>query len=80
MTLKIEFTASPFIEPEAYLAVCKRIMRWSETPDLRVTVHVRPRLKDGFLEWLVVLFDGEHRIITLGMIERTHGAGYEFHS
>ena len=78
--MRIDFQGDIAKEHEAYLAVCRRLLRWGDE-NLQATVHVHPRDMHGWLEWLLVLRRSDASlIITIGMIQRTPEAEFEFHS
>ncbi len=78
--MKIEFVGIVETEPEAYLAACKRLLRWGDDT-INVTVHAEPRKPDGWLEWLLVIHNEVgRRVITIAMIQRDPVSPYEFHS
>jgi hypothetical protein len=82
--MHIRFTAPINEEIDAYEAACRRIVRWND-PEINATVHVRPRDKDGSLEWHIELRrpDGTLNgalVIFIGMIQRAPNEPYSFHS
>ena len=66
-------------ELEAFGEAAKRLLRWSN--DITCDLHVTPRTADGWLEYGLDLkrATGEHQIF-IGMIQRTPGEDWEFHS
>lgn len=67
-------------EPEAFGEAAKRLLLWSN--NVTCDLHVMPRTADGWLEYgleIKSVVDGE-RNFYIGMIQRTPGAPWEFHS
>ena len=75
MSLRIEFRGDVSQEPEAYLAACRRLLRWGGE-NTSAIVYVASRRRDGWLEWGIQIVGSIH----IGMIQRTPGAEFEFHS
>jgi hypothetical protein len=75
MSLRIEFRGDVSQEPEAYLAACRRLLRWGGE-NTSAIVYVSPRREDGWLEWAVSIVGS----MTIHMVQRTPGAEWEWHS
>jgi hypothetical protein len=78
--MKIEFLGEIGNEGDAYIAACRRILRWGN-PDIDATVFVNPRAKGGCLEWGMTLRNAEGKVVIfIGMLQRTPESEFEFHS
>ena len=78
--MKIEFLGHIGNEGDAYVAACRRVLRWGN-PDIDATVYVNPRDKDGSLEWGITLRNSTGNVVIfIGMLQRTPGGEFEFHS
>jgi len=78
--MHIEIIGNPDGEREAFMQAMARLLRWGD-PNLRARVMCSERNESGWLEWLIWIgnAEGQHRI-TIGMIQRSPDAEFEFHS
>jgi hypothetical protein len=74
-------------EPEALAAATARALYLSNNAEectiyvnARVPTDALPYMNPGWLEYLIITKYGEGRYLTVGMIERSAGVGFEFHS
>ena len=75
-------------EPEALGRAVIHALRWKDcqSPPLRAVIHCNSRLASGWLEYIIVLrrpADETYKdsiYLSMGMIQRSPEAEYEFHS
>lgn len=84
LTIEIHDPQHTAEEPEAFTMAMKLVYRQTCHPDstaARVVIHTASRTKDGWLEWLVSIYNQENqRMITIGLIQRTPDSEFEAHS
>lgn len=84
--MQITIHSSEIAEPEALIKAVERVNRWGETGVAEIFCRPRVALDapeynmPGWLEYHIMIHMPNNRKYVIGMIQRSPGAEYEFHS